>query len=266
MRWDDLEGLVGACEGVDAIVHAAGMNAKDCQTDPVAALEFNGVSTARLAQAAIKAGVSRLVYISTAHVYARPLTGVVRENDAPHNPHPYATSHLAGEYAVLSACDEGNMSGTILRLSNAIGAPKAADVDCWMLLFCDLCRQAIVDGALTVRTNALQQRDFVALMDVCSAVEKIVGGATTEFGPHVFNLGSGASITLLDLAQLIQARCLELFGVAPEIKELQSRVPGSALQFDIRRLQAVGYRPVNDFATETDRMLLFCKQAFGAHA
>jgi UDP-glucose 4-epimerase len=45
--WDDEVVLERSCEGVDLIIHAAGMNAKDCNTDPVSALAFNGLATAR---------------------------------------------------------------------------------------------------------------------------------------------------------------------------------------------------------------------------
>jgi UDP-glucose 4-epimerase len=266
MQWADIQSISAVCEGLDAIVHAAGMNARACEADPIAALEFNGLATARLAEAAIRADVSRLVYLSTAHVYARPLSGTISEDERPHNPHPYATTHLAGENAVLSACDGGRLDGTILRLSNAIGVPKAADVDCWRLLFCDLCREAIVDGTLTVRTNALQQRDFVALSDVCEAVEMVVSKSTSGLAAQIFNLGTGMSMTLLQLAALIQARAKAQFGTAPDLTELQPRTATPTLRLNIDRLRSSGFGPHCDFAAETDRMLLFCRQAFRVRA
>lgn len=48
------------------------MNAVDCADNPIEALEFNGVSTARLAQSAAHAGVKKFLYLSTVHVYANP--------------------------------------------------------------------------------------------------------------------------------------------------------------------------------------------------
>jgi UDP-glucose 4-epimerase len=40
IAWDDEVALERLCDGVDVIIHAAGMNAQDCATDPVAALAF----------------------------------------------------------------------------------------------------------------------------------------------------------------------------------------------------------------------------------
>jgi UDP-glucose 4-epimerase len=96
LHWHDAAALERSCRGVDVVIHAAGMNAQDCAADPVSALEFNGLATARLLAAAIRAGVQRFIYLSTAHVYASPLVGTITENTCPRNLHPYATSHLGG--------------------------------------------------------------------------------------------------------------------------------------------------------------------------
>lgn len=264
MPWADPVALATTCEGIDVIVHSAGMNAADCQANPVGALEFNGVTTARLAEAAIQAGVARLIYVSTAQVYARPLAGSISEATLPTNPHPYATTHLAGENALLSACDGTRLDGTIIRLSNALGAPTSEAVNCWMLLFCDLCRQAVVDGTLTLRTNALQQRNFIPLGDVCTALELLLGTSTGELGAQVFNVGGNTSMTLLALAQLIQARCGILFNVMPALKQLQPREVTSPLHYDTTRLRGTGFVPSGDFYGETDQMLRFCQRAFAS--
>ena len=76
------------------------MNAQNCVTDPVAALEVNAVATARLLQAAIRQGAKRFIYLSTAHVYGSSLSGVITEETCPASLCPYAASHRAGEDVV----------------------------------------------------------------------------------------------------------------------------------------------------------------------
>jgi len=125
------------------VILAAGMNAQDCLANPVAALDFNGVAIARFVGAAARAGVKRCIYLSAAHVYASPRVGNISEETCPKNLHPYATSHLSGEYAVLAANDRREMQGFVLRLSNAFGPPTSREVKCWSLVTNDLCRQAI---------------------------------------------------------------------------------------------------------------------------
>ena len=63
-------------------------------------LEFNGAATARLVRASLRAGVSKFIYFSTAHVYRSLLVGYFDDNSCPRNAHPYASTHLAGEQAV----------------------------------------------------------------------------------------------------------------------------------------------------------------------
>jgi UDP-glucose 4-epimerase len=107
--WDDEVALEHICSQVDVVIHAAGMNTQDSTADPIAALAFNGLATARLVTAACWKGVQQFIYLSTAHVYANPLVGVITEESCPRNLHPYATSHLAGEQEVLGleVCGQG---------------------------------------------------------------------------------------------------------------------------------------------------------------
>ena len=49
--WNDTLSLERICKGVDVIVQAAGINSQDCVANPVSALEFNGLATARLVAA-----------------------------------------------------------------------------------------------------------------------------------------------------------------------------------------------------------------------
>ena len=95
--WHSDNSLESICKNIDIIIQAAGMNANDSAKDPIGALHSNGVATLRLLTAACRAGVKRFVYLSTAHIYADPLVGVISENTCPKNLHPYATSHFAGE-------------------------------------------------------------------------------------------------------------------------------------------------------------------------
>ena len=43
------------------------MNASDSSADPDLALEFNGIITGKFIQAAVKSGVKKFIYFSTAH-------------------------------------------------------------------------------------------------------------------------------------------------------------------------------------------------------
>ncbi|WP_020395549.1 SDR family oxidoreductase [Thiolinea disciformis] len=265
MLWDGTAALEKCCVNVDIVIHAAGMNAQDCSADPVAALTFNGVATTRLTTAAKRAGVSRFIYFSTAHVYASPLVGNITEDQCPRNLHPYATSHLAGEQAVLSATQYGTMQGIVLRLSNAFGAPTHKDVNCWMLLVNDLCKQAVQSHKLVLQTNGLQYRDFISMSDVCRVTQDLTEAPSEILHTNLFNIGSGLSQTVLEIAQLIQKRSLAILGFEPMLyrAETTSNEYHQNIKFSNHRLNTLGIKIKNtENVIEIDNLLKFCSTSF----
>ncbi len=258
--WADPASLRAACTGMDAVIHAAGMNAQGCAADPAAALAINGVGTAALAAAAQAAGAPRMFYLSTAHVYGSPLSGEIAEDTCPRNMHPYASSHLAGEYALQHALNGGKIAGCVLRLSNGFGAPAHAQADCWMLLVNDLCRQAVREGALTLASTGAQLRDFVPLSAVTDAICALLPAPATDL-PRVINIASGNTVSVLQMAQRIAARAKVVLGADVPLR-LGSRAE-TAVPFwmSTALMGKLNLAPFDDDA-EIDALLAFCQNHF----
>lgn len=264
IKWNDDRALIKSCNGFDVVIHAAGMNAQDCAADPVAALEFNGVATARLVEAASLASVQRFIYLSTVHVYASPLVGTITEDTCPRNLHPYATSHLAGEHAVLRAGQYGRMQGIVLRLSNAFGVPMDKDVNCWNLLVNDLCRQVVETHRMLLLSRGLQHRDFVSMTEVCRAIEWLFKNKLPVRAVAIFNIASGSSQSVMDMAQLIRMRCKQVLGFEPELQWPRETVGDKNNQFSFpnTRLEIEAIRVSQDPTAEIDQLLEFCAKQF----
>jgi UDP-glucose 4-epimerase len=264
VRWDSPDKLQDTCTGVDTVVHLAGMNAQDCQADPSTAFEVNAVATGRLVDAAIKAGVKRFIYLSTAHVYGSPLTGVISEETCPVNLHPYATSHRAGEDLLRNAHQCGEIEAVVIRLSNAFGAPAHKDVNCWMLLANDLCRQAVTSRQLVLRKSGVQRRDFIPLSDVCRVVEHLLQLPKPELGDGVFNTGGKWSPTVWEMACIIQQRCKVVLGFEPEIirPAPKSVEVTDALDYRIDKLSKTGFQLKAGRNEEIDYLIKFCDAEF----
>lgn len=262
--WGDECALEQICSGVDVVIQAAGMNAQDCAADPVAALELNGLATARLIGAASRVGVSRFIYLSTAHVYASPLTGIITEDTCPRNLHPYATSHHAGENAVLGISQRGKIEGVVLRLSNAFGAPAHKDVNCWSLLVNDLCRQAVQSGKMILRSSGLQQRDFVAMSEVCRIIEHLCSPVFESGDFGTYNVGSGLSQSVFEMGQLIRQRCKQVLGFEPEFQRTATGADevSEMLAYRPDRLLKMGVNVSHDYNTEIDDLLAFCQVSY----
>lgn len=265
MDWDDPSSLERICKGVDIVIQAAGMNMKDCASNPLGALAFNGDATARLVAAACKAAVKRVIYLSTAHVYANPLVGKINEKTLPQNIHPYATSHLAGEEAVLDANKRGHIQGIVLRISNAFGTPVNKEVNCWNLLVNDLCRQTVETGKLSLLSSGNQQRDFIALSEVCRIAEILTIGNDKDNQLGILNIGLGVTKSVFDIAQIIQKSCLRVLGFEPELQLKQKPLQKSVIPFiyQTTRLDKMGVKldEKNNIA-EIDQLLRYCDITF----
>ena len=202
--------------------------------------------------------------MSTVHVYGSPLTGEITEDTKPTPVHPYALSHRAGEDAVRTSSQSGEIEGVVIRLSNAYGAPADKDVNCWMLLVNDLCRQAATSGRLVLRSAGLQKRDFIPLYDVASAIKHFIELPLDKSGDCIFNLGGEATYRIIDMAELIAARCEAVLGYRPEIERPEPVPDGSSseLNYQMDKLKETGFCLNGNIENEIDAILGFCRKNF----
>ena len=257
--------LRAACQGCALIVHLAAMNEVDAAKYPEEALRVNGLDSLAWLCAAQSAGVKRIIFFSTAHVYAAPLVGRFEESTLPAPRHPYAITHRVTEDFVLAAHAAMQMDGLVFRLSNAVGAPADIDVNRWSLVANDLCRQAVTDRKLTLKSNGLQLRDFIAMRDVVGAVRHFAEAPRTVWGDGLFNLGSGTAISVYDIACLIADRARVLLGHDVPIMRMtpQKGEVFKPLDFRVDKLIAAGYSPAANLTEEIDATLSLCRSTFG---
>lgn len=256
--------LPAAMTGVQAVVHLAAMNENECVTDPGRAVLINTLGTLNALQAAIDAGVKQFIYFSTAHVYGVPLVGNITEQTLPRPIHPYAITHHAAEDFVLAAYDQKKITGIVVRLSNGFGAPMHPDVDRWTLLVSDLCRQAVTNRNLSMRSSGLQRRDFVTLHDVGRVLSHVIDLPKERLGNGIFNVGGAWAPRIIDMAELVQSRCSAVLGFTPEIvcpKPDPSEV-SLGLNYCIDKLLATGFTLTGDPIQEIDTTLLLCHDAY----
>jgi len=261
-QWDSPESLISIMHGIDVVIHASGMNAQDCENDPDMAFQVNGVATSNLLMAAIKQKVGQFIYLSTIHVYGSPLTGRITEDSPTKASHPYATSHQAGEDAVLTESKKGNIKGIVVRLSNAFGPPVYNDVNCWTLLVNDLCKQAVNQQQLVLNSSGKQKRDFVSLANVCSAIIHLTECDLDGVDSHLFNIGGNWAPSILEMSKKFAQRYAKLTGVLLEIKKNKDdkSLTSDSLDYSTEKLLSTGFAlskdsPVNQ---ELDDLICFC--------
>jgi UDP-glucose 4-epimerase len=108
---------------VDAIVHfAASIVVPDSVGDPLGYYRNNTVNSRALIECAVKGGVRRLIFSSTAAVYGNPAKVPVSEADPTQPISPYGSSKLMTEIMLRDAGAAHGLPYVILRYFNVAGA------------------------------------------------------------------------------------------------------------------------------------------------
>jgi UDP-glucose 4-epimerase len=126
----DPASLVGACRGMEAVIHAAGLaHIFDKQRAAAAPFkQINEEGTANLVRAAVDAGVRHLVLISSVSVY-RSGAGRGSDETAPCEPGgAYARSKYGAELRALEITAGSDTRLTILRLATVYGEGDPGNV------------------------------------------------------------------------------------------------------------------------------------------
>ena len=117
-----VEGVITQ-HGIESIIHFAGsVVVPDSMRDPLGYYRNNTMTTRSLLNAAVKGGVKRFIFSSTAAVYGNPDQMPVPEN-APTRPmSPYGSSKLMTEIMLHDTTSAHDMSYVVLRYFNVAGA------------------------------------------------------------------------------------------------------------------------------------------------
>src|SRR3569623_1635252 len=123
-----VEGVIAA-HGVTSIIHFAGsVVVPESMRDPLAYYRNNTMTTRSLLNAAVKCGVNRFIFSSTAAVYGNPDRMPVPE-EAPTRPlSPYGSSKLMTEIMLHDVATAHGMSYVVLRYFNVAGADPLARI------------------------------------------------------------------------------------------------------------------------------------------
>lgn len=112
--------------GISEIAHfAARIVVPESVSDPLGYYFNNTVKTRALFESAVRGGVRRIIFSSTAAVYGEPAISPVPEEIELHPINPYGRSKLMSEWMLADAAKAHGLSYVVLRYFNVAGAdPK----------------------------------------------------------------------------------------------------------------------------------------------
>ncbi|HEX3117422.1 MAG TPA: UDP-glucose 4-epimerase GalE [Bradyrhizobium sp.] len=213
---ENLVGGVIAAHGVESIIHFAGsVVVADSMRDPLAYYRNNTMTTRSLLNAAVKSGVNRFIFSSTAAVYGNPDQIPVPE-DAPTRPlSPYGSSKLMTEIMLHDTASAHGMSYVVLRYFNVAGADPQARMGLAAVGATHLMKIAVeaatgqrakidVYGTDYPTPDGSCIRDFIHVSDLAqahrAALSYLRGGGTSA----TLNCGYGRGYSVLETIEAVR--------------------------------------------------------------
>jgi UDP-glucose 4-epimerase len=207
----DRQALISACEGMDAVIHLAAKKAVGESVDnPLKYYENNVGGTLNLLAAMSLKGVKKIVFSSTAAVYAPSEKLSITESDLTEPLSPYGQTKLLSEKLISAVAKAENLSAISLRYFNVVGALRDE--------FADNSKDNLVPkvfAALKAGKNPEIYgsdyptkdgsciRDYIHISDLAKAhlvaLEKVFSTKVDE----VYNVGSGTGYSVTEMINQI---------------------------------------------------------------
>jgi len=193
----DPTALERATADVDVVFHqAAVVSVSESVERPVESNAVNLTGTLAVLEAARRED-ARVVFASSAAVYGKPSRVPIAEDDPTEPLSPYGLQKLAADRYLRLYADLYDLETVALRYFNVYGQGQTSEYAGVITAFLDRLRAGeppIVHGEGT------QTRDFVHVSDV---VRANLQAATTDAVGRAYNVGTGRSVTIREVADLL---------------------------------------------------------------
>jgi dTDP-glucose 4,6-dehydratase len=230
----DLPALEEAIAGHDAVVHFAAESHVDRSiAGPEDFAMTNCVGTNLVMHAARRAGVERVVHISTDEVYGSVETGSSSEADPLEPRSPYSASKAGSDLIALSYFSTYGLPVLVTRSSNNFGPWQYPEK------LVPLFMTNLLDGKnVPLYGDGLNQRDWLFVEDNCAAVDAVLRSGTAG---EIYNIGAGNEMPNRELVDMM----LALAGAGPErIDYVEDRL-GHDRRYSVgsAKVRRLGWKP-----------------------
>jgi UDP-glucose 4-epimerase len=202
---------------IEAIIHFAGsIIVPESIAEPLNYYENNTENTRRLLQAAVKAGIDKVIFSSTAAVYGLPDKPLPVREDSPLRPEsPYGQSKLMSEMMLRDTARAYGLCYVALRYFNVAGADvkgragnSAAGATHLLKVACEAAlgkRSSMsVYGTDYDTPDGTGVRDYIHINDLVDAHLQALTYLRRGGGPLVANCGYGRGYSVLDIVEAVR--------------------------------------------------------------
>ncbi|WP_024512108.1 UDP-glucose 4-epimerase GalE [Bradyrhizobium sp. ARR65] len=210
-----VEGVIAQHE-VDAIMHFAGsIVVPESMRDPLLYYRNNTMTTRSLLNAAVKRGIKRFIFSSTAAVYGDPEQVPVPEHARTRPLSPYGSSKLMTEIILHDVASAYDMNYVVLRYFNVAGADPLARIGLATVGATHLLKIAVeaatgqrpkidVFGTDYPTPDGSCIRDFVHVSDLAQAHRAALSYLRAGGASVTLNCGYGRGYSVLETIEAVR--------------------------------------------------------------
>lgn len=243
--------LTELMEDIDVVFHQAAIRITQCAEDPRLALEVLSGGTFNVLEAAVKAGVQKVVAASSASVYGLATEFPTLETHHGYdNRTIYGAAKLFNEGMLRSFHDMYGLNYVALRYFNVYG-PRMDIYGVYTEVLIRWMERLAAGKPCLILGDGTQTMDFVFIEDVARAN---VAAARAQVTDEVFNIASGVETSLNELAAALG----RVMGVSltPEYGPARKVNPVSRRLADTQKAeQMLGFRAQVSLEQGLDRLV-----------
>lgn len=188
--------------GVDVVFHQAAIRITQCAEEPRLAFYVLAGGTLNVIEAAVEAGVSKIVAASSASVLGLADTFPTTEDHHPYNNRTiYGAAKAFNEGLLRSFAEMRALRYVALRYFNVYG-PRMDIHGAYTEVLIRWMERIAAGEAPVIHGDGTQTMDFVHVHDIARAN---ILAAKSDITDEVFNVASGTEVSLLELARMLCA-------------------------------------------------------------
>jgi UDP-glucose 4-epimerase len=192
----DAAAVRAAMKGIDLVFHQGGLSNTQCAEQPRAAVEVLVSGTFNVLEAAVAAGVHKVVAASTAAVYGEPDYVPIDERHPFNNRTLHGACKIANEQLLRVFEDMYGLQYTALRYFNVYG-PRMDVFGAYTEVMIRWLEQIIAGNRPLIFGDGSQSMDFVYVGDVARAN---LLAMESNVSNEICNVATGQQTSLLELA------------------------------------------------------------------
>jgi nucleoside-diphosphate-sugar epimerase len=233
-----------ADKNFDIVIHLISLDHYKSENDPNFVSSINVMPTWNLLDSFTKNGLKRFIYFSTIHVYGNLPSGIITEDQIPQPSNAYGLTHLLSENICNYYNEKTETECINVRLSNTYGSPVFKENNCWWLVINDLCKTAVENNEIRLKSDGSPQRDFIHGDDVAKAIDILINYKNNT-GDNIFHIASGQILTILELAHRVKSVYTKMYD-----KEIDIILPDNS----------ISEYPDSDNSKDIDRYVISTKR------